>query len=144
MKTIFIATAAALVLGACAPSTPQARIERNPQKFASLSRRDQSLIQQGQIAHGMSLDAVALAWGPPSQRFQGFKEQQSTERWDYAGSRPVYSTGFYGSYGYGGYGPYGRYSPLGYAGGPEIAYIPYRLASVWFVDNRVDSWERNQ
>lgn len=143
MKTIFIAALATMVLGSCAPMTPQARIEQNPEKFASLSKRDQSLVQQGQITHGMSPDAVALAWGTPSQRFQGFKDQRSTERWDYAGSRPIYSTNFYGSYGYGGYGPCDHRAPLGYGVGPEIAYIPYRVASVWFVDNRVDSWERN-
>ncbi len=31
---------------------------------------------------------------------------------------------------------------LGFGFGPEIAYIPYRVASVWFINNRVDSWER--
>lgn len=31
---------------------------------------------------------------------------------------------------------------LGFGMGPEITYIPYRVASVWFVDRKVDSWER--
>jgi hypothetical protein len=31
---------------------------------------------------------------------------------------------------------------VGFGIGPEIAYVPYRIASVWFVDNRVDAWER--
>ena len=78
--------------------------------------------------------------------FQGSKNGKTTERWDYAGSRPVTVTNFYGGYGYG-YGPYGPYGRYGYSGlgfgmGPEIAYVPYRIASVWFVNHRVDSWER--
>jgi hypothetical protein len=75
--------------------------------------------------------------------FQGSKSGKSSERWDYAGSRPVYHTNFYGSYG-GYYGSYrGRYyRGYGMAIGPEVSYIPYRIASVWFVDGRVEEWER--
>ncbi len=90
----------------------------------------------------MPPDAVYLAWGSPSQTYQGSKKGQIAERWDYSGSRPVYTTGFYGSYAYGPYHPYGRYSGLGFGVGPEVTYIPYRAASVWFLNNRVDSWER--
>ena len=149
MKTILIAVAAGLLLVSCVPSTPQSRIERDPGKFAALSEKQRNLVQQGQITRGMSQDAVYLAWGRPAGIFQGSKDGKSTERWDYAGTRPVYTTGFYGSYGYG-YGRYGRYGSrgcygypgVGFAMGPEVAYIPYRIASVWFLNNRVDSWER--
>ena len=144
MKAILTALSAGLLLVSCAPSTPQTRIQRNPEKFAALGGKDQSLVQQGQITRGMSPDAVYLAWGGPSRIFQGSKNGKNTERWDYAGSRPVYTTGFYGSYGYGSYGRRGRYgySGLGFGVGPEVAYIPYRIASVWFLNNRVDAWER--
>ncbi|MEO7098640.1 MAG: hypothetical protein ABI162_04715 [Luteolibacter sp.] len=143
MKKLVTALVLGVIFASCAPSTPQARIENNPAKFASLTKKEQSLVQQGQITRGMSPAAVELAWGFPSRRFEGSKNRKATERWDYAGSRPVYSDGFYGAYGYG-YGPYGRgrYSALGYGFGPEVAYIPYRLASVWFIDGRVDAWER--
>ncbi len=144
MKKILPALFASLVFSACAPLTPQARIDRNPQKFASLTRKEQNLVRQGQIAHGMSPAAVEIAWGLPSQRFEGYKDRKSTERWDYAGSKPVYSTSFYGGWGYGPYNPYGRYSTLGYGIGPEVVYVPYRIASVWFINNRVDSWELNR
>lgn len=144
MKAILTALSAGLLLVSCVPSTPQARIERNPEKYAALSGKHKDLVQQGQIARGMPSDGVYLAWGSPSRVYQGSKRGQDTERWDYAGSRPVYTTGFYGSYAYGPYYPYGRhrYSGLGFGVGPEVTYIPYRVASVWFLNSRVDSWER--
>lgn len=146
MKKIITALLAGLVLSSCAPSTPRSRIEQNPGKFAALGKKEQGLVRQGQISRGMSPDAVILAWGFPSRRFEGSRNAKMTRRWDYAGSRPVYTTSLYGGFGYGfgGYGPYGRrgYSSGGFGVGPDVTYVPYRLASVWFVNNRVDSWER--
>jgi hypothetical protein len=133
-----------LAMSACAPSTPQSRIEKFPEKFATLNKKEQALVQQGQIAPGMSKDGVLLAWGFPDQRFEGARDSKVTERWDYATTMPVYSTPlFVGPYG-GRYGRYWRqgYYDLGYAAVPEIAYIPFRVASVWFVDHKVDAWER--
>ena len=136
-----------LGLSACVPSTPQSRIEKFPEKFATLNKKDQALVQQGQIAPGMSQDGVLLAWGFPDQRFEGSRDSKETARWDYATTVPVYSS----TYVFGPYGPrYGRYGPswrqgypdFGFTAVPEIAYIPYRVASVWFVENRVDGWER--
>lgn len=99
---------------------------------------------QGIISRGMSQDAVELAWGPSDRRFVGSRGSHSTERWDYMSSRPVYTANF-GAYGYGYRNYYhGHYSALGYGFGPEVTYIPYRRASVWFVDGRVDSWEQIQ
>lgn len=146
MRTLFAALSVGLWLTSCVPSTPQTRIQQDPRKFEVLSTKEKSLIQQGQICRGMSPDAVYFAWGRPSSSFQGSKNGQLTERWDYAGSRPVQTTTFYGSYGYGygGYGPYGRHGGpmIGVGFGPEVAYIPYRIASVWFINQRVDAWER--
>jgi hypothetical protein len=142
MKKIIAALSAGLLVVSCAPSTPQSRIQREPGKFEALSSKQRSLVEQGQISRGMTQDAVYLAWGGPARVFQGSKEGKLTERWDYAGTQPVYYTNFYGSYG-GYYGPWrgrGYYSGIGF--GPEVAYIPYRIASVWFIDGRVDSWER--
>lgn len=141
MKKLLLACSCGLLLAACAPSTPQARIEREPHKFEALTAKQKELVQQGRIDRGMPPDAVYLAWGSPSRVFQGSKNNRPTERWDYAGSRPVYTNSFYGSYGRF-YGPYRRYGYYGGGWGPEVAYIPYRIGSVWFLDNRVDSWER--
>lgn len=151
MKKAIAALATGLIVAcslvSCAPSTPQARIQQHPQKFEALGTKHRSLVQQGLITRGMNPDAVYLAWGSPARSFKGSKKGKDTERWDYAGSRPVYGTRFYGGYGLGyGYGPYGRYGnpAFAYGIGPEVAYVPYRIASVWFISGKVDSWERAQ
>jgi len=84
--------------------------------------------------------AVELAWGPPHRRFEGSKNAQTTARWDYTGAQPVISSSFGGSFGYGPYSARSRYRTYGMA--QEVTYIPYRMASVWFINNRVDAWER--
>ncbi len=142
MKMIFCLLSTALFFTSCAPMTPQARIEKQPEKFAALPKKDQALVEQGQISRGMSRDAVLIAWGAPNQSYEGSKNGKAIERWDYVGSRPVYTSSFYGGYGAGYYGPYGRYPALGYGIGPDIAYVPYHIASVWFANNGVESWER--
>jgi hypothetical protein len=142
MKFFLFALAAGLALASCVPSTPQTRIQRYPDKFDALGAEDKSLVQQGTISTGMTADAVYLAWGGPSRVLQGAKNGETTEQWDYAGSRPVYTTSFYGGYGYGGCGPYRARGYYGFA--PEVTYIPYRIATVWFLNNRVDSWERER
>lgn len=140
MKKLLAALLAALAVSSCVPSTPQARIAQNPQVFAALPKKQQSLVEQGQIDRGMSPDAVMLAWGHPARSFEGSKDSKRTEQWDYVGSQPVYTSTFYGGYAYG----YGHHGHPAYASGfgPEVTYIPYRVASVWFVNSRVDSWER--
>lgn len=142
MKKVLILLAIPLLAASCVPSTPEARIQQSPEKFSALSTAHRDLVRQGQITRGMNRDAVFLAWGDPSRSFQGSRNGKNTERWDYAGSRPVYVNSFYGGYGYG-FSPYGPYRSQAYYGfGPEVAYVPYRMASVWFIENRVDSWER--
>lgn len=146
MKIIVIAIIAGWAFTSCAPSTPQARIEKNPQAFAALSGKQQELVKQGQIARGMSPEAVTLAWGDPAQSYEGSRNGKAAERWDYTGTLPVYSTDFYYGHGFGGYGPYGYgpYSGYGYGLGPDVAFVPYRIGSVWFTSGKVDSWERVQ
>ncbi len=141
MKYLLIAISAGMLLVSCAPSTPLARIQRQPEKFEALSVKHRELVERGQIDRGMSQDAVYFAWGSPASVFQGSNNGRPTERWDYAGSRPVFTNTFHGSYSrFHGSCWRGRYSGVGW--GPEVVHIPYRLGSVWFIDNRVDSWER--
>jgi hypothetical protein len=140
MKKIITALSACLIFSSCAPSTPQARIERNPLQFEALNAKEKALVQKGQIDKGMSPDAVMLAWGPPDRRFEGMRNSKKIERWDYTGTQPVYSSYYSSSFGYG----YGRrgYSSIDLALGPEVTYVPYHFASVWFVNHRVDAWEK--
>jgi len=149
MKKILASLALCLFVGACASSTPQGRIAENPDKFEGLPAKHKSLVQEGRIERGMSKDAVYLAWGAPSNRYDGYQNKRHTERWDYVSTRPVYTTGYFGGFGgypYWGYG-YGPYNhPYGYqfAVGPDVIYEPYTRASVSFVGNGVDSWERRR
>lgn len=146
MKNTLAAIVAGLIFSSCAPSTPQARIAKYPEKFSALGKREQELVQQGQLSRGMSPDAVTLAWGLPDQVFEGSKDSKPAGRWDYLGTQPIYPGNYFGGFGYGfgGYGPYARrgYYGAGFAVGPDVAYVPYRLASVWFINHHVDSWER--
>ena len=145
MKTFLLLSISALLLfNSCAPVTPQQRIENNIGVYNSLPPREQELVKRGELARGMSPDAVFMAWGPPSRRYQGLQNNAATERWDYEGSKPVYSNSVGMGYGYG-TGYYGRragYSSLSIS--PEVAYVPYRRATVLFKNNRVDSWESAQ
>lgn len=138
---VLCSVCAALLAVSCTPSTPAARIAERPVAFEKLSDTHKELVQRGEIAKGMDMSAVALAWGEPSSRVEGIKGTRRTERWEYNGSRPVVTNTFFGGYSSGYYGPY-RYSGLGAGFGPEVAYIPYRKSTVWFISGKVDEWER--
>ena len=47
MKKFIAAMSAGLLLASCAPSTPQARIQREPAKFEALSSKQRTLVEQG-------------------------------------------------------------------------------------------------
>lgn len=143
MKTVIaaIVTAAFASFGSsCAPSTPQSRIHAQPGRFAMLPPAHQALVREGRLAHGMSPDAVGLAWGEPSRRYHGSKDGKSLDRWDYLGSRPVTISNFHGGQ-LPAWGPYGHRYPI-HGLGSDIAYVPFREATVWFIEGRVDAWER--
>ncbi|MCW1885242.1 hypothetical protein OKA04_10925 [Luteolibacter flavescens] len=147
MKLVLAAALSVLVFASCVPSTPAARIAAQPGMYDRLPAKHQELVSRGELAKGMSTDAVYLAWGRASREYEGSENGASTLRWDYAGSTPVYSNSFYSGWGYGmGYGRYGRYGyPYStYGLGQEITYVPYRRASVLFSNGRVKSWERSR
>lgn len=144
MKKSFLAlcsVCAVMLAVSCSPSTPAARIAAKPIAFEKLSENNKELVQRGEIAKGMDMSAVALAWGEPSNRVEGFNGTRRTERWEYNASRPVVTNTIFGGYGYGAYGPY-RYSGLGAGFGPEVVYVPFRKGTVWFIGGMVDEWER--
>lgn len=134
---------AALLAVSCAPSTPAARISERPMAFEKLSEQHKELVQRGEIAKGMNMSAVALAWGEPSVRVEGIKGNRRMERWEYNGSRSVVTQTFSVGYGRGYCGPY-YYSGLSAGFGPEVVRVPYRKSAVWFINGKVDEWERRK
>lgn len=138
MKNCSPLIAIALFLAACAPSTPLTRIEKNHGMFAALPAKHQDLVEQGKIVKGMSQNAVYLALGEPSRKFQSVGNSKFSERWDYVKHEPHVTTSFGFGYGFGGhyYDPYSSF-----ALGPEIYYTPYLSASVFFRHNKVTAYE---
>jgi len=121
-------------------STPQTRIERNPELFRSLSPTHQDMVSKGQIDLGMSKPAVYLAMGNPDNKTSGVQHGKSFERWYYNVMIPVYRhdlSPYYG-YGYGRRGYHGGYYGLGYS--PSVHYVTKRGASVEFRNDAVIGW----
>ncbi len=141
MKKILALSFLSLIVAACAPSTPEARIQKNPGKFGALSAKEKALVLKGEIARGMTKEAVLLAWGDPAQRFDGYQNAKKVERWDYTISRAVPASHYGFGYGYGRAGRY-RDSGLGVTTGHDFVSVPRHVGSVWFVKERVDSWNR--
>ena len=98
---LLLLSATALLLSSCASSSPQARIERNPQLYTQLSAKDRELVTQGVIREGMTRDAVFLAWGAPDQTTVGRKSGREIEQWTYLGQRPVRTMSMNVGFGYG-------------------------------------------
>lgn len=133
---------AAFLTASCSLPTTQNRIARNGAMYSKLSSEHRQLVAAGKIAEGMSKDAVYLAWGAPDRIFQGEKGGVVKERWTYTRSRPVHSASL--GLGYGVYPRYRRWGYNGcvYHGFPDTVYVPERVATVEFIGNLVDSWER--
>jgi hypothetical protein len=113
------AAAGALFFGGC--STPESRISDHRDLYDSLPARQQQLVAQGQIAGGMSRNAVWLAWGAPEQKVNGYARGNTTENWVYY-TTTTYPYGYGYGYGYGGfgYGPYGYGYPGFWGGGVGV------------------------
>src|SRR5438874_9233793 len=119
IKGRFFSWALPTVIAACTVlfvgcSTTESRISEHRDLYASLPPRQQQLVAQGQIAPGMSQNAVWLAWGSPDQKAQGAMHGKMTETWIYV----QYTSAPYG-YGYG--YPYGYGWGPGFGGGVIVA-----------------------
>lgn len=60
-----VAAAAFLLVSAC--STPQSRIDGNPDAFSKLTPEQQALVKQGKVGIGFDETAVKLALGNPDR-----------------------------------------------------------------------------
>src|SRR6266566_7696461 len=115
---------AAIVLILTSCGTPGTRISQHPEIYQRLSSRDQSLVSQGQIRPGMTMDAVWLAWGTPDQKIPANVGDSHGETWVYLRyeTPPSYGGPYY-------YGPF------------DWSYIPpkfvYPSRGVTFSNGRV-------
>jgi hypothetical protein len=75
-----------LVLTGCATSTVESRKQERFGAYSSLSPEIKSQVDQGKIKVGMSMDAVYIAWGKPSQILSGESSSGSTVTWLYQGT----------------------------------------------------------
>ncbi len=141
MRTPFLCVVAcvAMLLSACSSVTPMMRIEENPAVFASLSPKEQALVQKGEISEGMSPAAVYIAWGAPDgPAVYGEKDGKKYTKWVYTALLPVYNPtpSFWG-------GPH--WGPRGWYGGGamwnDVTYIPVNVAYVLFENGKVTAWE---
>lgn len=146
---LFVAVACLALFGSACASRPasEKRFETNPEIVAKLPPRERDLVRRGEVAEGMSRDAVFIAWGRPDVVRSGSSDGRGRERWAYlsrAGGHTTsigISTGGYGGLHTGVGYQHGPYGGFGYQ--PYHSYRPHRVErSVEFVNDRVTAWER--
>ncbi|MGH8506997.1 MAG: hypothetical protein ACRETM_13725 [Stenotrophobium sp.] len=79
---VILALLASLALAACA--TPATRIKDHPDRYATLTSEQQTLVRQGQVALGMPASAVELALGKPSRITERTDAKGQIQVWHYA------------------------------------------------------------
>jgi len=130
MKTkrcLFFCAAAlgAVWLAGC--STPETRIQRDPESFARLNPDQQALVKAGKVGIGFDMSAVKLALGDPDLITVRTDAQGQTQTWHYV--EYVYYDGAFlyagpnwGGYHHRGFGGWGGYGWGGWWGYEPYAY----------------------
>ena len=138
MKWMFLVVVLAFAAG-CRTTSIESRRQEKSSAYASLTPEHRALVDQGQIAIGMPMDAVFIAWGKPTQVFTGQSAQGTITRWIYTGT--TWQEIRYWNYHHD--GPYRGY--YGVYGTPylDYDYIPrsYTAAEVVFENGLVQSWQ---
>lgn len=101
LSTIFTVV---VLIGLAGCSSPETRIQRNPEAFARLSPEQQELVKQGKVAIGFDAEAVRLAVGDPDRTWTRTDAEGQSEIWTYTtyedgAGHPLY-TGWYHRYHY--------------------------------------------
>ena len=123
-----------LLLAGCAHTTVDTRKQERAAAYAGFSEEQKQLVDQGQIKVGMTMDAVYIAWGKPSQVVSEETPDGMLTTW-------LYQDTHLESYRYWTYGNY--YGRRGYTQ-PYLAHDyyarPYVSAEVSFQDGVVKQW----
>lgn len=85
-KNILVLLAPLILFCGCATSTVDKRKQERYGAYSQLSPEARSLVDQGKIKVGMSMDAVYIALGKPSQILSGESSGGSTTTWLYHGT----------------------------------------------------------
>jgi PBP1b-binding outer membrane lipoprotein LpoB len=83
--TMCLLIAGLSLLAGCA--TPESRIKKNPDLFASFPPDVQAKVQQGQIDIGFSPEMVTMALGTPNRVYTRQTKDGSIEVWSYTSTR---------------------------------------------------------
>ena len=86
MKNATCLLLAGLFLTGCATSTVEKRKQERYGPYSALPQETRGLVDQGKIKVGMSMDAVYIAWGKPSQMLNGESSRGVTTTWLYHGA----------------------------------------------------------
>ena len=79
-------------------ATPQARIRRNPEVFASFPEEVKAAIRKGEVEVGFSAEMTLMALGAPDRKYRRESMDGESEVWSYVGS--VQRGGYYPSTGW--------------------------------------------
>lgn len=125
VRNLLLVLLAGLLLAGCATkNTIDTRKQERYAAYSALTPEQRALVDSGQIAAGMNMDVVYIAWGKPGQTASGGNEAGRSTTWFY----------------YGGYIDEVRY--WGYRS-PHYAYAnrTYVRAQVTFVNGVVKQWQ---
>ncbi len=127
-----------LLFASCS-TTPQDRIEANMSAFQQLPTEQRPLVLAGQIATGMTPEAVKLAWGEPDSISRGNLNGLASERWIYQSGGSGFSFGVGGGVNHFHNGS----SMLGTGLGTSfpISSVPPNTSYVLFTKGKVTAWE---
>lgn len=82
---VWLAVGAAVVMVAGCVSTPERRIAKHPELFASYPQEVQDQIRAGKVAVGFTFDMVRFALGRPDRVHSRMMAAGETEVWTYTG-----------------------------------------------------------
>ncbi len=145
MKTLLsITSLISLILFSGCVSTPQTRIDGNPNLFASFTAEQKEKILKGEVALGFTPDMVLMAAGSPDKLATRRTAQGTSEVWTYLSyaPHPISYAGYHNYFSYNsGYHCYVR-QPYSYPGwGITYATVSEEKLVVELRDNEVVSFE---
>jgi hypothetical protein len=138
LKSGIIPALLLLAAGFVGCATPEARINKNPELFASLSASDQQTIKEGRVMLGFTPEMVKLALGDPDRVSTKTDASGTSEVWRYTtyetdSGMYLYRGYYHRFYGYG--DPFFPYY-LNYAGRKDRDYF-----KITFTGDRVSMIE---